>query len=92
MISYLYKQAIEYDAEEAYEAKDAENLITSVRESLVDGERTLVVLKNAHLLTTKAFSVLYDYISGSRDNVAFALVSSDRDKIFPPLLQLIEPA
>lgn len=93
MTSFLCDQVIDFDAISAYEAKDIESLINQIQETLIgtEGRKVVVLLKNAHYLTTKAFVILYNYLSESlSDNAVFVLVSSDRSKIFPPLLDLVQ--
>lgn len=88
----LCDSIIDFDAHTAYEAKDIENLISQVQETLA-GDKTakpVVVLKNAHFLTTKAFTVLNNYIRNSNDAISLVIVSSDKSKIFPPLLEYME--
>lgn len=88
---HLYDSIIDFDAQKAYEAKDVENLISQVQETLIGNTRLVVVLKNAHYLTTKAFAILDEYFR-NQSRVSLLVVCSDKSKIFPPLLEIIEPA
>lgn len=94
MMHYLYDSIIDFDAQTAYEAKDIEGLIAQIQATLTQSqtESPVVVLKNAHYLTTKAFAILNDYIRNSHLGASLIIVSSDRSKIFPPLLEYIESA
>lgn len=69
-----------------------EELINQIQAALTEaeGRKVVVVLKNAHYLTMKAFSVLYNYIREPHSNVVLVLVSSDKSRIFPPLLEFLE--
>ena len=91
---YLYDSIIDFDAKTAYEAKDIEGLIAQIQTTLTQNQTKspVVVLKNAHYLTTKAFAILNDYIRSSQNIASLIIVSSDRSKIFPPLLEYIESA
>lgn len=88
----LCDSLIDFDAHMAYKAEDIENLISQVQRLLAENKTTkpVIVLKNVHYLTTKAFAVLNNYIRNSKDTVSLVIVSSDRAKIFPPLLEFIE--
>ena len=90
----LCDSVIDFDAHTAYEAEDIENLISQVQQTLAENKtaKPVVVLKNAHYLTTKAFAVLDNYIRNSHSAVSLVIVSSDKSKIFPPLLEYIESA
>lgn len=92
MTPYLCDLAIDFDAALAYKASDVEELITQIEAALAEVEDTkvVVVVKNAHYLTTKAFSVLYNYICKPSSDVFLVLVSSDKSKIFPPLLNYVQ--
>lgn len=92
MTPYLCDLAIDFDAANAYEASDVEGLINQIQTTLAETEdkKVVVVLKNAHYLTTKAFSVLYNYIRKPHLNVVLVLVSSDKSRIFPPLLEYVQ--
>jgi DNA polymerase III gamma/tau subunit len=88
MTSFLCEQIIDFEAAKAYEAKDIEGLIEQVKTSLAEsqGSKVVVLLRNAHYLTTRAFAILYNYIQEPiSTNVVFVLVSADKSKIFPPL-------
>ncbi|BAZ16775.1 hypothetical protein NIES4071_86530 [Calothrix sp. NIES-4071] len=85
MAVYLCDTAIDLDAQTAYETSDIENLINQIQVS-AKGGKVVVVLKNAHYLTMKAFSVLYNYIREAPKDVVLVLVSSDKSRIFPLLL------
>lgn len=88
MTLYLCDRAIDFDAQTAYGASDIENLINQIRVS-AKGGKVVVVLKNVHYLTMKAFSVLYNYIREAPKDVVLVLVSSDKSRIFPPLLEYV---
>ncbi|MCL1463065.1 hypothetical protein [Argonema galeatum] len=90
MQSILCQELIEFDALSRYHAEDIQRLLAEVE---VATQYTVVVLKNAHYLTTKAFGILYEYLQKqpSKD-VVFILVSSDRSRIFPPLLEYVKLA
>ncbi|BAZ13221.1 hypothetical protein NIES4071_50600 [Calothrix sp. NIES-4071] len=93
MTSFLCDQAIDFDATNTYEAKDVERLINQIQAYLAETEnrKVVVLLRNAHCLTTKAFALLYSYIRESRaSSVVFVLVSTDKSKIFPPLLDFVQ--
>lgn len=93
MTAFLCDHTIEFDATRlGYQAKDVERLIADIRASgqAQNNGKIVVFLKNAHYLTTKAFSVLYNYIrQEASQNVVF-VVSGDKSKIFPPLLEWLE--
>ncbi|GJD23949.1 hypothetical protein RIVM261_089050 [Rivularia sp. IAM M-261] len=89
MTPYLCDTAIDFDAQTAYEASDIEDLINQIRVS-TKGRKVVVVLKNAHYLTMRAFSVLYNYIREAPKDVVLVLVSSDKSRIFPPLLEYVQ--
>jgi hypothetical protein len=90
----LCDSVIDFDAHTAYEAEDIENLISQVQQTLAENKtaKPVVVLKNAHYLTTKAFAVLNNYIRNSHPDISLVIVSSDKSKIFPPLLEYMESA
>jgi DNA polymerase III gamma/tau subunit len=92
MTPFLCDIAIDFDAQSAYHASDIEKLINQIQTALTEaeGRKVVVVLKNAHYLTMKAFSVLYDYIREPHSNVVLVLVSSDKSRIFPPLLEYVQ--
>ncbi|MBE9213647.1 MAG: hypothetical protein HC836_15990 [Richelia sp. RM2_1_2] len=94
MMYCVCDSVIDFDAHTAYKAEDIENLISQVQQLLAENKtaKPVVVLKNAHYLTTKAFAVLNNYIRNSHSTVSLVIVSSDRAKIFPPLLEFIESA
>ena len=82
-------QRIEFDAQqEGYQVKDIEQLLGRISQSAACLS-TVVILKNAHYLTTMAFSLLYDYLQEHSTRVLMVLVSSDRSRIFPPLLDCV---
>jgi RNA-binding protein YhbY len=62
--AFLCDQAIHFDAINAYEAKDMEGLINQIQTTLAETEsiKVVVLLRNAHYLTTKANAFLYNYI------------------------------
>jgi hypothetical protein len=73
--------------------EDIERLIEQVTTLLAGSEssRVVILLRNAHYLTTRAFVILYNYIREPfSTNAVFVLVSGDKSRIFPPLLDLIE--
>jgi hypothetical protein len=92
MTPYLCDFAIDFDASTAYEASDVEELILRVQTALsvIDGGKVVVVLKNAHYLTTRAFSILYNYVRELHTDVVLVIVSSDKSRIFPPLLEYVQ--
>jgi DNA polymerase III gamma/tau subunit len=92
MTSFLCDQAIDFDAVNGYEVKDIEVLINQLKISDAESERkVVVVLRNAHYLTTQAFALLYNYVrQPNASNVVLVLVSSDKSKIFPPLLDFVQ--
>ena len=93
MTSFLCDLVIDFDAINGYEVKDVESLISQIRDSVTGngGRKVVILLRSAHYLTTRAFVVLYDYIrNSSTSNVVFVLVSTDKSRIFPPLLTLVE--
>jgi DNA polymerase III gamma/tau subunit len=92
MTTYLCDLATYLDAATAYEASDIETLINQIQASVVENEsrKVLVVLKNTHYLTMNAFSVLYNYIREPHSDVLLVLVSSDKSRIFPPLLEYVQ--
>ncbi|BAZ71411.1 hypothetical protein NIES4106_62080 (plasmid) [Fischerella sp. NIES-4106] len=89
MTPYLCDSAIDFDAQSAYEASDIENLINNIQ-TTSEGRKVVVILKNAHYLTMRAFSVLYNYIREANSSVVLVLVSSDKSRIFPPLLEYVQ--
>ncbi|HLP90187.1 MAG TPA: hypothetical protein VK184_16565 [Nostocaceae cyanobacterium] len=93
MTSFLCDQVIDFDAITAYEAQDIEQLINQIQTTLKNnaGSKVVVLLRNAHYLTTKAFAILYNYIREQlANNLVFILVSTDKSKIFPPLLDFVQ--
>ncbi|MEC4816248.1 MAG: hypothetical protein SAK29_23725 [Scytonema sp. PMC 1069.18] len=93
MTSFLCDRVMDFDAARGYEAEDVKQLINKVQTSLseIENSKILVLLRNAHYLTTKAFAVLYNYIrESSTTNVVFVLISTDKSKIFPPLLDYVQ--
>jgi DNA polymerase III gamma/tau subunit len=93
MTSFVCDQIIDFEATIAYEAQDIETLIEQIKTKLAESEdtRVVILLRNAHYLTTRAFGILYNYIrSPISANVVFVLVSTDKSKIFPPLLDLVQ--
>ncbi|WP_341529951.1 hypothetical protein WKK05_11930 [Nostoc sp. UHCC 0302] len=93
MTSFLCDQIIDFEATQAYEAQDIERLIEQTKTLLAQSQssKVVVLLRNAHYLTTRAFAILYNYIREPiSSNVVFVLVSADKSKIFPPLLDLVE--
>ncbi|MEH1871087.1 hypothetical protein [Nostoc sp.] len=93
MTSFLCEQIIDFEAAEAYEVNDIEGLIKQVKTYLAEseGKKVVVLLRNAHYLTTRAFAILYNYIQEPiSTNVVFVLVSADKSKIFPPLLDFVQ--
>jgi hypothetical protein len=56
----------------------------------MESNNVVVLLKNTHYLTTKAFAVLYNYIRQNPSNNVIFIVSGDKSKIFPPLLDCLE--
>ena len=90
MQSILCQELIEFDASSRYHAEDIQQLLAEVD---AVNQYTVVVLKNAHYLTTKAFAILYEYLQRKPSKEAvFILVSSDRSRIFPPLLDCVKLA
>ena len=93
MTLFICNQIIDFEAASAYEAQDVERLIEQVKTLVAESEESKVVilLRNAHYLTTRAFVILYNYIQEPfSTNTVFVLVSSDKSRIFPPLLDLVE--
>ncbi|QSJ19142.1 hypothetical protein JYQ62_10640 [Nostoc sp. UHCC 0702] len=93
MTSFVCDQIIDFEAAEAFEAKDIESLIEQIESFQTQAQafKILVLLRNAHYLTTRAFAILYNYIREPiSDNVVFVLVSADKSKIFPPLLDFVQ--
>jgi hypothetical protein len=85
MQSLLCDRLINFDATHAYESSDIEGLLGQI----VDvAEPTAVVIKNAHYLTAVACGLLHNYLASKPDNVAFVM-SGDRTRIFPPLLDYV---
>ncbi|MFB2918645.1 MULTISPECIES: hypothetical protein [Aerosakkonema] len=90
MQSILCQELIEFDASSRDRADDIQQLLPEVEAAT---QSRVVVLKNAHYLTTKAFAILYEYLrEKSSNDVVFILVSSDRSRIFPPLLECVKLA
>ncbi|WP_041233065.1 hypothetical protein [Cylindrospermum stagnale] len=95
MTSFLCDQVIDFDAVDAYEAKDIEKLVNQIQTLLTTDKnsKVVVLLRNAHYLTTKAFAVLYSYLRQQPSgDVVLILVSADKSKIFPPLLDFVQTA
>ncbi|MBA3920200.1 MAG: hypothetical protein H0X31_00255 [Nostocaceae cyanobacterium] len=93
MTSFLCEQVIDFDAVGAYEAGDIELLIEQIQTTLNEAKnrKVVVLLRNAHYLTTRAFVVLYNYVRDSLSkNTVFVLVSTDESRIFPPLLDFVQ--
>lgn len=93
MTSFICDQIIDFEATEGYEAQDIERLIKRIQTLLtqVDASKVVVLLRNAHYLTTAAFAILYNYIREPiSSNVVFVLVSVDKSRIFPPLLDFVQ--
>lgn len=93
MTSFVCDQIIDFEAAEAFEAKDIESLLEQIKSTQTQTEafKVVVLLRNAHYLTTRAFAILYNYIQEPiSDNVVFVLVSADKSKIFPPLLDFVQ--
>ena len=77
----MSKQRIEVDAINGYHAQNIEALLQQL-----DREEAIVVIKNAHMLTAKAFYCLHDFLQDDSKRIDLTLVSSELEKIFPPLL------
>lgn len=77
----MSKQRIEVDAIGGYRVQDIEALLNRI-----DGQEAIVVIKNAHMLTAKAFYRLHDFLQDDSKRIDLTLVSSELEKIFPPLL------
>lgn len=93
MTSFLCDLVIDFDAINGYEVKDVERLINQIQDSVTEngGRKVVVLFRSAHYLTTRAFVTLYDYIRNSEtSNAVFVLVSTDRSRIFPPLLAFVQ--
>jgi len=91
--SFVCDQIIDFEATDAYEAQNIETLIEQVKAAMHEPNslKVVVLLRNAHFLTRRAFAILYNYIrSPISVNVIFVLVSTDKSKIFPPLLDLVQ--
>jgi hypothetical protein len=83
----IYENAIEFNAVLEYHAQVIiERLIRQL--SACNGP-TLLVLKNAHYLTSEAFSALYCYLLQT-PNVEVVLAVTDETKTFPPLLEYVK--
>ncbi|GEM_PF-1736084 len=93
MTSFICDQLIDFDASVAYESQNVEGLINQIQDAVAEngGRKVVILLRSGHYLTTKAFATLYDYIrTQSTNNIVFVLVSTDKSKIFPPLLSLLQ--
>jgi DNA polymerase III gamma/tau subunit len=93
MTSFICDQIIDFEAKNAYEAQDIERLIEQVKTLVAESKdsKVVILLRNAHYLTTRAFVILYNYIQEPfSTNAVFVLVSTDKSRIFPPLLDLVE--
>ncbi|MBW4683915.1 MAG: hypothetical protein KME40_02205 [Komarekiella atlantica HA4396-MV6] len=89
MTSFLCEQVIDFDAIDGYEAKNIETLIEQLQ--AIESRKVVVLLRNAHYLTTQAFAILYNYIRQlNSSHAAFVLVSTDSSRIFPPLLDFVQ--
>lgn len=90
---YLQNEVIDFDAQNGYQAENIQQLFDDISSK---DEPVVVLFKNAHLLTTKAFGLLYDYLKHRnasdlpKTKNVFVLVSSDKSKIFPPLLEFVQ--
>jgi DNA polymerase III gamma/tau subunit len=90
--AYLYQGMVEFDAQtQGYELNDIESLLQRISSTAL-GESTLLVLKNAHYLTTTAFVALYEYLKQNPARVMVVLLSSDNTRIFPPLFEYVVTA
>ena len=88
--AFYCQSLIEFDAAEKYQSEDIGLLIT---ETISANHKKLVVIKNTHRLTTKASVYLYKYLKAKDDsNTIFFLISDDRLRMFPPLLEYLEVA
>jgi len=89
MTSFLCEQVIDFDAIDGYEAKNIETLIEQLQ--VIESRKVVVLLRNAHYLTTQAFAILYNYIRQlNSSHAVFVLVSTDSSRIFPPLLDFVQ--
>jgi folylpolyglutamate synthase/dihydropteroate synthase len=92
MQTFLCQNIINLDAQWNYEAKDIQRLIGRAQ---VSDRATAIVIDNAHFLTTRAFVILYEYIQQrlsqpkTSKGVLLLIVSNDKSKIFPPLLEFV---
>ena len=75
------KHLIEWDTANGFEFADISPLIQSA-----EADPSVLLLKNAHLLTTKVFNELYRLMEGN-SAVNLILSSPEPEKIFPPLLK-----
>ncbi|GAA6623016.1 hypothetical protein [Scytonema sp. NUACC26] len=82
MISFICDRVIDFDATQAYEAKDIEEPIARLKSGAELGRKVVVVLRSAHYLTTQAFVILYNYIqTPAVSNIVLVLVSTDQSRI-----------
>lgn len=86
MQSFLCDRLVELNAHDSHESKDVQALLNDLHGY---SDPTVVVLKHAHFLTTAAFLLLHQYLQQKPQNISFVLESSDRSRIFPPLLEYL---
>lgn len=76
------KKLVEMDAIDGYHVQDIESVLSQVKET-----DSFLIIKNAHLLTAKAFYYLHEFLSSRKSQGLNCLLISDEfDKIFPPVL------
>lgn len=86
----LYENVIQFDAkEDGYQGEQMHQLIQDVTGS-ASFCSTVLLLKNADHLTTCAFALLHEYLQEAPSKVMVIMISTDRSRIFPPLLQYVE--
>lgn len=74
-----------YDAKSCgYSADDVQQLIKQVPCS--NKAKVTMIIKNAHYFNTEAFVILNEFLERSTPIVLCVLLSADKTRIFPPLL------
>lgn len=84
MKRYVRKKLIEWNAENGYEYSDIFPLI-----QLALSSPSILLFRNSHLITTKAFNALYKLMEEEKSTFILILKSSEPEKVHPELLQYV---